>query len=598
MTEKIVVAIHGIGDQFAYATIQSVAYQFCKYYDVPAAIPLGRFQSKLVGAQGAFLVESPPDPAIPGEIGFAEVYWANVPRVPVREGFILEQATVWAKTVVGRLRLRTDPRCGASTTDENGKPIAPLDYAMAERVLLELSEAITVLGRLLFVAEKAGVFRFDLGKLLDDYLNDVQVVVEFEPYRKKVLDEFTTVMEAIQSTHRGAEVYIVGHSEGSVVAFLALLTAMAASETPAWVKQVRGLMTIGSPIDKHLVLWPELFSGVTKPVWQPGSPAKEPRIKWRNYYDYGDPIGFKLDTARTWLEENKWTAFEFDGKRDDIGFGRYMFPGEAHVEYWRDENVFGHFIETVIDPPKPTAPKTFKRPRTKVGPLFVSYALPYTLFGILLCLAAYLLYKAVNTYLVHDPEALVILRDTLGIASVLAGLTVVSRIPRLASHWRWRLIAVGLFVLSLFGYGWAATPGLKEHLGAAAAIFVPPAVSSAPLYVLASVVALAAMVIGILRPSWGVKTLLVPASAVVLGIVAYDIAVSSPAGGDSGPIWPVVLAGAAFVYLWWLACLLFDLTFVWHRYIRHEAARVELKAPIKNAIKRDAAYERAKHATG
>jgi hypothetical protein len=43
------------------------------------------------------------------------------------------------------------------------------------------------------------------------------------------------------------------------------------------------------------------------------------------------------------------------------------------------------------------------------------------------------------------------------------------------------------------------------------------------------------------------------------------------------PLWPVVLAGAAFLYLWWLAALIFDLAFVWQRYIRQSAAIERLK---------------------
>jgi hypothetical protein len=34
----------------------------------------------------------------------------------------------------------------------------------------------------------------------------------------------------------------------------------------------------------------------------------------------------------------------------------------------------------------------------------------------------------------------------------------------------------------------------------------------------------------------------------------------------------VLLAGAAFLYLWWLAIILFDLTFIWHLYIRWSGA--------------------------
>ena len=38
------------------------------------------------------------------------------------------------------------------------------------------------------------------------------------------------------------------------------------------------------------------------------------------------------------------------------------------------------------------------------------------------------------------------------------------------------------------------------------------------------------------------------------------------------PVWPVLLAGLAFFYLWWLGILLFDLAFIWHRYIRNSVA--------------------------
>jgi hypothetical protein len=34
------------------------------------------------------------------------------------------------------------------------------------------------------------------------------------------------------------------------------------------------------------------------------------------------------------------------------------------------------------------------------------------------------------------------------------------------------------------------------------------------------------------------------------------------------PLWPLVLSGLAFLYLWWLSALIFDLAFVWQKYIR------------------------------
>lgn len=48
-------------------------------------------------------------------------------------------------------------------------------------------------------------------------------------------------------------------SEDTVVSFLGLLEGFREPQSPGWVKQVRGFMTLGSPIDKHLALWPELF---------------------------------------------------------------------------------------------------------------------------------------------------------------------------------------------------------------------------------------------------------------------------------------------------------------------------------------------------
>src|SRR5260221_5592285 len=40
---KLIVAVHGIGDQFRFATIQSVAHQIAKSCGTPISYPLGRF---------------------------------------------------------------------------------------------------------------------------------------------------------------------------------------------------------------------------------------------------------------------------------------------------------------------------------------------------------------------------------------------------------------------------------------------------------------------------------------------------------------------------------------------------------------------------
>ena len=58
----------------------------------------------------------------------------------------------------------------------------------------------------------------------------------------------------------------------------------------------------------------------------------------------------------------------------------------------------------------------------------------------------------------------------------------------------------------------------------------------------------------------------------ILNAAALDAAVDLSLQ-QQGPIWPVFLAWAAFLYVWWLAIITFDLTFVWHLYIRWSGAQ-------------------------
>ena len=95
--QQILVAVHGIGDQFSFETIQLVVYQFCRYFGQPSALPLGRFHSKKVEDEGAYFMQSPPDPELPANLGFAEIYWADIPRRVALEGYSLEESRKWAR---------------------------------------------------------------------------------------------------------------------------------------------------------------------------------------------------------------------------------------------------------------------------------------------------------------------------------------------------------------------------------------------------------------------------------------------------------------------------------------------------------------------
>jgi hypothetical protein len=87
------------------------------------------------------------------------------------------------------------------------------------------------------------------------------------------------------------------------------------------------------------------------PIWKdlrPTGRRLDSPIQWRNYYDFGDPIGFRLETAVEFLAHQKCKAFDFETKKHDFGFSRYWLPGKAHNDYWRDAEVFGHFIDDVV----------------------------------------------------------------------------------------------------------------------------------------------------------------------------------------------------------------------------------------------------------
>ena len=618
---KIIVAVHGIGDQFQFATIQSVVNRFCVVGKNPQALPLGKFYDQTIGKPPeTYLAQVVIDEKSKENYGFVEIYWADIPRIPEKEGYTIEEAKKWAKTVIDRLR----PHCSSDP-----KQLSPADLEMAKGVLEEMIETITVVERLFLLAEKAGVFKFNLKDLLISYLGDVQLVADFRKYREMILYRFFVVMNYVAKFNGKAEIYVVAHSEGTVVAFLSLLAAICNKPPgdPAdpnlsceWINQVRGFMTIGSPIDKHLILWPHLWKDFED---SPGANSPDHKILWRNYYDYGDPIGFKLDTARDWLCERKFkNVFEFPASHDH-GFGRYPFPGKAHNDYWNDNDVFDHFIGTVVkadeikSKPKPPADRKLTK--------FLGNVVPYVLVFGLILLGVYFLYKAVNAYELMDDDPLQILANVTAMACLLAGLTVVAQVPRLTRVWKWRFGSWAILALSFVGY-WRI-PYCRAHLRLgcflASQVWPEPTEDQATLAVLllATVIAIIVYLVGRKWPRRGLKILLwLGFSALVLtvgvGIFKKDAQTCpcpehqvqtaainqpgnaarppvqpAPGAADSAerPIWPLVIATAAFLYLWWLAALIFDLVVVWHYYIRRSVALDQLSQLRKKTLMRPGA---------
>ncbi|HWM90030.1 MAG TPA: hypothetical protein VN493_04630 [Thermoanaerobaculia bacterium] len=547
--EKVIVAVHGIGDQTRFSTIQQVLSQFSLYHGQTAAVPLGNFHTKDESA-----VYTSNDPEFHG-LGFAEVYWAHIPRRIAEEKYLLEDVQPWVRTVIGRVH-----RHRMATRD-----LTESDERMIEQVLGEMLQTIGVLDRLCFLADKMGIFSFDLKKVLVDFVDDVQIVAEFKREGGEIGQVFAERMQAVHEQFQDAEeIYIVAHSEGTVVTLLGLLSALCTQGNP-WISKVHGLMTFGSPIDKHLILWPELFEEFVEPCNRPPKP-----IVWHNYYDYGDPVGFELETARNRFTTGAWQGVFNFPPENDHGFARYPLPGKAHTDYWQDADVFGHFIQNVVEkdlpearmePPKPAAERYKKPPASKTLPRIISWVLPYMLGAALLFIAVLFLYNAVHGFLEPDQKQplLQVFGNVAAISCLLAGITVMARIPRLTKVWTWRLFGGLVFLLSIGGYHVfrRLTEGRSGFWSRVMTIEGPG------LFVgVAVVLAIAITVASTLFPKLGMRALLIPGALAVAYVVYYYIE------GAHGKLWPIFVAGAVFLYLWWLAALLFDLTFVWHRYIR------------------------------
>lgn len=698
--KDILVAVHGIGAQSRNATVRYVATRLAHSSismgrpgeppPSPAVSPqpLGWFYSDVRGAVKVAPLDSFTSPTHPlAGIGFTEVFWADIPQEVVREGRTIEETKAWACTVVARVRAI----CKNKISEQDALPpaerlrIIEPDFSLAAEVLEEIIETVYVLENLTFLAEKAGLMKFSLRQVLEEYLGDVQIMTEFEQFRTDIVGRFHRAMEQIHSKHPNARLHIVAHSEGTVVSFLGLLHALSGAQVipagsadadggdpsdpkkkgprvietgaiPPWLKKLHGYMTIGSPIDKHILVWPKLFEKFNFAPAQ-GTFGNGRCIKWRNYYDYGDPVGFKLETARYWLDAHtECKPFEFD-KGHDHGFARYAMPGKAHNDYWDDSAVFEHFIRDVIR----VDDKPACVPRSRKLVYFFSPLIPYAISFILLVAATFILYRAINDYTHPDLDPLqryirfmvLGLSETASvsgarmflhswaIAGFLAGITLLARIPRLAAGGFWWFVGFIGFALGCASYYFGVRADSRAEIGSG---FAQLKWNHPTLGFL--LLGLAVAVISLLfvrrrsyefekpgatprKQRWifkGMRPLMLAGALAVAFLVFSQFLPHSDldkreraiVGEDLGrkidkahlnrkdlnmlfygagtdlklepkhieeiiqvldprPIaWPVLLGGAAFLYLWWLAALIFDLGFVWQRYVRNALSNKRL----------------------
>lgn len=427
----------------------------------------------------------------------------------------------------------------------------------------EMIETVAVVERLNFVLAKAGVLQFNLNKLLTDFLGDVQIVVDFQGYRERILGSSSNVMNDALELARGdrPELHLIGHSEGSVITFLAVLKALADPDRHPWIRSVRGVMTIGSPIEVHHLLWPELWRDLT-----PSAAMKaEHRIPWRNYYDFGDPIAYQLTSTQDWL---KTSTFDQCLDLQEIDYARSYLPGKAHVDYWTDNDVFAHFIDQVVCAPKPAGAAEKPKPASKLPAIIVSYIVPRLLIVALMCVAVYAVYRPVSAAVAATPvPSARIFTAVLGLGLLLLGVTAAARLPRLTNKWRSWLVSAASLLLAMVAYEKLVHADSSALIGAMfAGTQLGP---TRGVETVAVVVTLLAGALASWFPSWGTRILPIIGLLTIIGLMR-DLILEAP---ETSELWPVVVGGAIFFHLWRITALLFDLVFVWHRYVRHAAAR-------------------------
>jgi len=240
---------------------------------------------------------------------------------------------------------------------------------------------LTTLRQTLVMTEKLMLFRakevHDL--IFGKYLGDVQLYGEDATVRGKAVKIFHETMAGIHrqlsAKHPDAEIEytLLAHSLGTVLTFDALISAMARPELLAgpasgdpgllpfpgyhqagktlpdltWSRHVRAMVTLGSPIDKFLTLWWYNYEYLNRPEdWIRDDVRK---VRHFNFCDEQDPVGHNLDLARTAAAYRK--VFSDDPRGgNDLLYNHTPYAGYAHVDYWKDQDLFDLIYKRVIVP--------------------------------------------------------------------------------------------------------------------------------------------------------------------------------------------------------------------------------------------------------
>ncbi len=339
---KHIVIVHGIGDQVPNETSLNFMNQFLRALPVgtdyalnvhsliqDVHAPHGRANARF---EPSFVEFSSRHRRY--IIGFSEVFWQDItnsflageekrPPIPI---------FIWAHSINTRLLNRSAH-----------------DFYQARDAIDNLESMLGIVKWIALLSRRSRQFL----DILNHFLGDVQMYTESSQIRKTIDERFCSVLSRVEECRKltaaqlncqfpgEPEIYIVAHSEGTVVSYRNLVAAR--HSRAQWFGQVRGLVTLGSPLDKHYTIWNNVFSIDTGVTELPESA----RIRWFNYWDVSDPVGYGLapllDGAAGNTDASKLFTICYDR-----GFARYVIPGLAHVKYWEDSKIYENIIDKVM----------------------------------------------------------------------------------------------------------------------------------------------------------------------------------------------------------------------------------------------------------
>jgi hypothetical protein len=308
---------------------------------------------------------------------FVDLHWADI----MQSHFDVAGQNVesWTQALIDRLKLR-----GLDNDQQ---------YGWIPELLNSMRRGILPIKHLLDLKQR--LFTGTPNQLNDTafnrFLGDAQLYGEYRTTRDQAVFRFHKTLAKVHAAHcaeqeknpnLGEPRYIIlGHSLGTIMSFDALLYAHGANKPNendpsqinldlaqldlrmycdvkddkqgenlpdlSWIKYVDTFISLGSPIDKYLILWWTNYKHLIDRSWLDDDLTayrKTHKIQHYNYCDEQDPVGHELDTAYT--ADVVTTLFEI---KEDVVFMRYGIPGVAHIKYWNDIPLLSHIVKVAID---------------------------------------------------------------------------------------------------------------------------------------------------------------------------------------------------------------------------------------------------------